>query len=432
MRADLKIRPYRVKSTMADTVADVLVRLGVDTAGLRAGFRDARSQTSRFATDLAQTLNAQGGVLGLLGGATRTAGGLIPNGAAGGIVRGIGGMLSAMGQAITSIFRRAAQRLAREVRQNFEQITTAYREGSLTLSQAITQLEAQREDAIRRLSGKKGGRKELEQLLPQFDAALADLRSRQKAIFEQFDAQLDLLRVGEAFRGVAGKVREVVQQYRAYVDAGGDLARANEFLSRSLEQVRGDASVALAEGEQQAIEDALRLNDLLREREQLLADAAEEERQIRSRGVLERQRTVAQEKSSQLEVARRKREERLAELDRDIQLARLRVDSESRVFDLASERVALETRLLELRAAEFDREAAQLAALRDIVAGIVPGSTGLLGLVPQLRTELNLGSVQIFLGEGTSPAQARTAGENVIEGMLRALVRERARFGQAN
>ncbi|MBI3406378.1 MAG: hypothetical protein HY046_13065, partial [Acidobacteria bacterium] len=319
-----------------------------------------------------------------------------------------------------------------EIRQNFEQITAAYREGSLTLSQAIQRIEAQRADAIRQLSGKKGGRKELDKLLPQFDAALADLRARQQAIFEQFDSQLDLLRVGEAFRDVAGQVRDVVRQYRTYVDAGGDLANANEFLSRSLEQIRSDASLALAEGEQQAIEDALHLNDLLRERAQLLSDSAEEERKIRSRGVLERQRTVAQDKSSELEEARRKRDERLAELDQDIQLAQLKVDSEARVFNLASERVTLETRLLELRAAEFDREAAQLAVLRDVVAGILPGSTGLLGITPALRTELNLGNVQIFVGEGSTPTQARATGEEVIEGMLRALVRDRTRFGLAN
>jgi hypothetical protein len=148
--------------------------------------------------------------------------------------------------------------------------------------------------------------------------------------------------------------------------------------------------------------------------------------------VLERQRTTAQEKASELEEARHRREARLAELDRDIALAQLKVDAESRVFALVRERVALETRLLELRAAEFDREAAHLAALRDIVAGIVPGASGLLGLTPSLRTELNLGSVQIFLGNNTTTAQAQAAGEQVIEGMLRALLRERARFGAAN
>lgn len=414
---------------MAETVADVLVRLGVDTAGLRSGFRDARSQTTRFAYDLAQTLNSQGGILGFIGGATRTVGGLIPNELAGGIVRGIGSLISSIGNAITGIFRRAAQKIARDIRQNFEQITVAYREGSLTLAQTIQQIEAQREDAIRRLSGKKGGRKELDKLLPQFDAALADLHARQKAIFDQFDAQLDLLRVGEAFREVAGRVREVIAQFRTYVDAGGDLGKANEFLSRSLEQVRNDASIALAEGEQQAIEDALHLNNLLREREQLLADAAEQERRIRSRGVLERQRTIAQEKSAELAEAQRQRDEKLQSLDQEIRLAQLKVDSEARVFELATDRVALETRLLELRAAEFDREAAQLAALRQVVAGIVPGAGGLLGLTPSLTTQLNLGTVQIYVGAGATPAQSHAAGEQVIEGMMRALVRERARFG---
>jgi len=417
---------------MSDTVADVLVRLGVDTAGMRAGFREARSQTARFAADLAQTLNAQGGVLGIIGGATRTVGGLIPNEQASGIVRGIGSLISAVGRAITGLFRRAARNLAREIRANFQEITAAYREGSLTLSQTIQHLEAQRAEAGRRLSRRKGGRDELNRLLPQFDAAIADLRARQRAIFEQFDTQLELLRAGEAFRDTAAAVRELIRQYRAYVDAGGDLARANEFLSRSLEQIRSDAGIALAEGEERAIEDALRLNDLLREREQLLADAADEEQRIRSRGVLERRRTVAQEKSAELEAARRNRDERLSALDQDIRLLQLKVDSEAQVFDLARDRAALETRLLELRAAEFDREAAQLATLRDVLAGIVPGAAGLFSLTPGLTTQLNLGTVQIVVGAGATPAQAHAAGEQVIEGMLRALLQERARFGFAN
>jgi hypothetical protein len=50
-------------------------------------------------------------------------------------------------------------------------------------------------------------------------------------------------------------------------------------------------------------------------------------------------------------------------------------------------------------------------------------------LSPVLRQELHLGNVQIFLGENSTPAQGRAAGEEVIEGMLRALVRERERLG---
>jgi hypothetical protein len=413
---------------MAETVADVLVRLGVDTAGLRAGYRDARNQTTRLASDLARIFSGQGGPLGIAGNITQLIGDRIP-GRAGGIISSIGSVISSVGRAITGLFRRAAQEIAQEIRRNFDEITLAYREGSATLGQTIERLEAERAEAIRRLSRRKGGRDELKKLLPQFDQALASLRAQQQAIFERFEEQLELLRTGEAFRDVAADVREVVRQFRAYVDAGGDLARANEFLSRSLEQTRSSAASTLAEGEERAIEDALRLNALLQERERILADSAEEERRVRTRGVLERQRTVAQEKSAELEALRRQREERLAEIDQEIRVLQLKVDIESQVFDLTAERVALETRLLELKAAEFAREVAQLAALRDVVAGIVPGAGGLFTLTPGLHTELNLGTLQVFVGENATPAQALATGEEVIEGMLRALARQRERLG---
>jgi hypothetical protein len=66
------------------------------------------------------------------------------------------------------------------------------------------------------------------------------------------------------------------------------------------------------------------------------------------------------------------------------------------------------------------------------VNGILPGSAGLLSLTPGLRQELNLGGVQIFVGENVTPAQAQATGQDVIEGMLRGLVRERERLGMVN
>jgi len=385
---------------MPETVADVLVRLGVDTSALRTGFRDARGETLRFAADFAKTLSGKGG--GLLGG---------------------------IGNLFSGLFTRGAQNAAKRITREFQDIITAFSTGAANLGETIRRLEDERANSIQRLSGKKGGRKELNKLLPQFDEALASLQAQQRAVFEQFDERLGLLRTGEAFRDVAADVREAVRQFRTYVDAGGDLAKANEFLSLTLDQLRARSTEDLASGEVRAIEDALKLNGLLREREDLLSSAAEDERRILSRGVLERQRTVAQDKSNELEALRRSRDERLANLDQNIRLLQLKVDAESRVFTLTQDRVALEMRLLDLKASEFDREAAQLAALKDIVAGVVPGAGGLFTLTPSLQQILNLGSVQIFVGENAAPTQARAAGEQVIEGMLRGLVRERARFG---
>jgi hypothetical protein len=385
---------------MPETVADVLVRLGVDTSALRSGFRDARNETLRFAETFTSAFSG-----------------------------GSGGLFSAFGGFFSGLFTRSAKNAAKDISSAFQDIITAFNTGSAKLGETIRRLEDERASAIQRLSGKKGGRKELNKLLPQFDEALATLQAQQSVVFAQFDARLDLLRTGEAFRDVATAVQQAVQQFRDYVDAGGDLAKANEFLSLTLNELRTRSAEALASGETQAIEDALQLNDLLRQREDLLASSAEAERRILSRGVLERQRTVAQDKSVELEALRKSRDERLAELDQSIQLQQLKVDAESRVFTLTQDRVALEMRLLDLKASEFDREAAQLAALKEIVAGIVPGAGGLFTLTPSLQQILNLGSVQIFVGDNAAPTQARAVGEQVIEGMLRGLVRERARFG---
>jgi hypothetical protein len=417
---------------MPDTVADVLVRLGVDTSGLRAGFRDARAEASRFAGDLSGLLSAglRGRPTNVAGAAIRTAGSLIP-GPLGFVVRGIGSIFGAIGSFFSGLFKRAARRAAREIRETFNEILQAFNSGSATLGESVRRLEQERANAIRRLSGKKGGRDELKKLLPEFDRALADLHARQQAIFERFDESLALLRVGRAFRDVAAEVRTLLRQYREYIDAGGDLAKANEFLSLSLANLREESAIELAEAEERAILDALRLNDLLRERQELVAGADEEERRIRTRGVLERQRTVAQDKATEIEAVRRRRDERLAELDQQIQILQLKVDIESRVFDLTRDRVALELRLLELKAAEFERETAQLAALKDVLAGVVPGAGGLLALTPALQQQLNLGPVQIIVGQNATPAEARAAGAEVIEGMLRAWMNERARLGLA-
>jgi hypothetical protein len=385
---------------MPETVADVLVRLGVDTSALRAGFRDARSETLRFASTFANALSGGGS-----------------------------GFFGAISNMFTGLFTRGARNAAKSITREFQDIITAFDTGSANLGETIRRLEDERASAIQRLSGKKGGRKELNKLLPQFDEAIATLQTQQRAVFEQFEERLDLLRTGEAFRDVASDVREAVGQFRDYVDAGGDLAKANEFLSLTLDQLRARSAEDLAGGETRAIEDALQLNNLLREREDLLATSAEDERRILTRGVLERQHTVAQDKSLELEALRRSRDERLADLDQNIRVLQLKVDAESRVFTLAQDRAALEMRLLDLKAREFDREVAQLAALKEIVTGIVPGAGGLLSLTPSLRQILNLGSVQIFVGDNATPTQARAAGEQVIEGMLRELVRERARYG---
>jgi predicted RNase H-like HicB family nuclease len=49
-----------------------------------------------------------------------------------------------------------------------------------------------------------------------------------------------------------------------------------------------------------------------------------------------------------------------------------------------------------------------------------------------LQQVLNLGGIQIFVGQGATPELARAAGQAAVEEMLEALLRERQRLGLVN
>ncbi|MBI1750470.1 MAG: hypothetical protein HY234_03670 [Acidobacteria bacterium] len=100
---------------MPETVADVLVRLGVDTAALRVGFRDARNETSRFAADFANTLSGRGG-----------------------------GLLGSIGSLLTGLITRGARNAAKAITREFQDIITAFNTGSANLGETIRRLEDER------------------------------------------------------------------------------------------------------------------------------------------------------------------------------------------------------------------------------------------------------------------------------------------------
>jgi exonuclease VII small subunit len=110
----------------------------------------------------------------------------------GGFVKPIGAILSIIG----GLFKAAARRIAERMKREFDDIVKSYNNGQTGLAQAIKELEAKRAEAIRKLSGKKGGKEELDKLLPAFDDQIQSLKKQQKQVIENFEQQLDIIRLG--------------------------------------------------------------------------------------------------------------------------------------------------------------------------------------------------------------------------------------------
>jgi peptidoglycan hydrolase CwlO-like protein len=93
-----------------------------------------------------------------------------------------GGVMSLFSQ----IFTAQAQHIADTIKKAFDATVTAYQNGAATLTTTLSQVEQQRSDAVSKLSGKKGGQDQLNQLLPTLDQEIATLQNQQKQTIEQF------------------------------------------------------------------------------------------------------------------------------------------------------------------------------------------------------------------------------------------------------
>lgn len=154
-----------------------------------------------------------------------------------GFVGVFSGIASTIFSAIKGAFTRAAKRIAEEIHNDMTAIMTRYQNEEANLITTLNTLIAKRQEAVSRLSHRKGGQDELNQLLPEFDQAIADLQKQQKQIFENFDKQLKLLLIDENLRDIQTQFDNIIETYKEYVDAGGEIAKANQFMTLSFEQL---------------------------------------------------------------------------------------------------------------------------------------------------------------------------------------------------
>ena len=372
--------------------------------------------------NFAQVMKSPGGpVSGMLGGAAagmQLGATFGPWGAAiGAIAGGIAGL-------VRGIFTSAAKKIAKAMTDAFSNVMKAYQAESLTLAQTIKQAEQIRADTIAKLSSKKGGRKELDQILPQMDEAIAQLKAQQKQILTAFEENLKILQLPAGLQDVGSQIINLTKQYKEYVDAGGDVVKANEWLARSFARLRESAVVELNQEYEDAIQNALDYNQLIEQRDKLLKDTAQAEKDILNQGVLVRQKTMAQTKGEAIAEIEKQKAEQLEQIDNQIKLAKYKLETESKLFDLTGSRVALENRLLNLKFQEIDADMRRIAALQNLLAQFAASGAGyavsqslqaLLGLVPStgLPTQLT----------GPHPTMG-------LEGAYAEYYDQRARFGQ--
>jgi len=284
-----------------------------------------------------------------------------------------------------------------------KQIIAAFDQGAASLKDTIARLEAERADAVRRLSGRKGGEKELRAITEQIDAQLAELRKRQREILEDFRRGLAMLKVPEGARDAAEAIAQIARTLREAADAGATAAEQMEYFKRSIEDLTTRLGRELRDEERETIGLLMREIDLRKERDEVIKQAAEDEAAVRRRAGLERALTPAQQAALEIRKIRERRDERLRELDNEQRLLDAQLEGRKELFGLSLGQLSLDDarRALLERQVALEREitaeiVACVRAQKDMLAALAAGG------VPELPV-------------GLLPAGFRFPGQVVVE-----------------
>jgi hypothetical protein len=329
----------------------------------------------------------------------------------------IGGVLSFVG----TMFTRAAKKIAEDVKASFQKTLDNYQNGNATLVETLNALERQRADAIIRLSGKKGGKDELNKLLPEFDREIQELKKQQEEIITSFNDSLEALRLhSDTLIQVKKQWQDINKQVKDYIGAGGDYTKAAEYLSLSLQKIREDAVTELDKAEQDAIQDALKLNDLLEERNRLVEDFKQKEFDLINQDAIERRQAGSVVRGRELEQLRKENQDALAKIDAEIALTNKKVEKQREVFNISTDVEALHRRDEELTLAALDMQIQKLRDLKSIADSITLGENGQWGSAMFQPTALTI-QVNVTAPVGDEPPEdwGRTVADSVAEELER-------------
>jgi hypothetical protein len=421
---------------------------GMDFSELQRRLNDAADSTEKFAIGLDVGLKALSNISSIVSGvqAAYDKGGILGGAGAGlkaasnglgllkglGLFKGLSKSIPLVGEALGGVlefigplFTKAAERIANEVKKSFQKTMNDFQAGYTTLQQTLSLLEQQRISAISQLSGKKGGQDKLDEILPQLEQQIQSLKQQQRQIIDSFEQSLaGLATQSDALQQIQSQWTSIVKTVQQYLSAGGDATSATKYLSYQLEKMQADAQSQLDDANQQAIQDAIALNDLLKQRVTLAKDFEREKFDLLNEDSLERRKAGSVTRGQRIKELEEEHQKRLGELDQQISLQTRKVEMEAKVFNLSMDISDLHRKDEELTLKALEIQIQRWTDLKSIIdsiqmqpGGIFSSNNPLLTSNPSVIVNIN-GDIT-----GVSPLDPRTVGVQIGDSVREALER---------
>jgi hypothetical protein len=328
--------------------------------------------------------------------------------------------------------------------QTFTQLMNQFAQNTNNLNATILQLTALMQQAEALQASSKKGSAQYQQLITQYAQQITQLETQQIQTVTQLNEQLATLSEPVGAQQYLTTLQGILQQYEQFAGAAStttELANANNYLVQSLQQYEQNLSSQLLQDNQQAIQDALQLNDLLYQRTQLELQYGQQVQSVLSEGVLTRQQTRAQSAGTQIELMNISYQRQLESLNQQISASQYQVQAEQQIFNLAQTRIGLENQLTATQNAQVNLDMQRISALQSLVDQINSSNFGVGALGALLNSLLTVSTVggptnqtvlnalQTLFGIGSGNTPTTGAGVDILEVLASMSYQNRAQLG---
>lgn len=383
-QSNLQVNPVASENTTAPDS-------GIATATQTAG-----SSLIDFSKKMTNAIGAIGGFISSISSAGSASAGAFGGGvsgaglgqAAGTSLGQNGGPLSSMGQfagpfgaligagigaALGGIMGQKQEEVVQDINQlnvSYKAIMSAYSSNNASLQKTIQNIQALIAQAEQDQANTKKGGSQFADLIRQYNEQIQQLQDQASQTMAQLQQQLAVITSPVPYQSLLSSVQQIIQQYSQFAGAAQnatDLANANQFLTSSLQNLGQSYTDTLRTDEENAIADALNLNNLYTQRNQLQLQFLQSTEQIMGQGTLTRQITQSQSKFSQLYTLDVNHQNQLDILNQQINVAQYKVTAEQQIFNLATTKAGLEQQTLILQEQGINLDMARISAMQTLL-----------------------------------------------------------------
>lgn len=350
---------------------------------------------------------ARSAISGGIGGGLAGAGlGNVLGSGLGAVFKGIGSAGGPVGQllgagvgavvgAITGHKQASARREMEKLQQSFKVIMQDFAKNQNEVQQTILGLQQLVVQARQQMAASKKGGDEFQKLIDQYSEQIIQLQTKQDAILVTLRTQLALATAPAVFDSVLNTMQQIQEKFLQFWGAAKvpqDFVDALGYFNKSIEKYQVSIQNDLLADTTAAVEDALKLDDLLFQRQQMVLQYEQQLQAILSQGALVRSPTRAQLGGRQLQELTTNFNRQKLQLDAEVATTQFKVDAEHKIFSVAYTRIQLENQLVGLQNQQTLLDMQRIVALKQTLQALatgnynlIPGLTDIFAALPKVN-----------------------------------------------